>query len=164
MIKLHYDNHTGYIHYKMITSRRDTPKPITTAPAHPQSGPVVPPTHMMYIPTLQQDQTAPDMTPSSFIQPDHEQNPAHTPNSFACTHSVIYHTINEWNNNRASQGHPFKATWHRLKYHGLTQHTPWERIQQLLKCNTYEEYITSVIQCPAVSSTYDLTWDQQQKI
>ncbi len=86
---------------------------------------------------------------------------SHQPNvNFEFLHSNIHHTIETWALEPSAKQHPFYPIWQKALFHGLKSITTWNKLKQIFQIHNYGEYITMVTQCPKVTQTYHLTWDE----
>ncbi len=83
-----------------------------------------------------------------------------TMENFSIIHSMVCHTINEWEQLTPSKIHSFYNSWQKAKYHGLQSNTTWDHVRTTLRIHNYGEYISYINKCPKVMETHHIVWDE----
>jgi hypothetical protein len=84
--------------------------------------------------------------------------------SFAITHSVVYHEIAAWAQYTDSKAHNFYPKWVEAKYKNLSPTSTWKDTRHILKLTNYEQYIIWISQCPCILETMSITLDSNASI
>jgi len=84
--------------------------------------------------------------------------------SFAITHSVVYHEIAAWAQYTDSKAHNFYPKRVEAKYKNLSPTSTWEDTRHILKLTNYEQYIIWISQCPRIPETMSITLDSNASI